>query len=108
VTQDEDEFIFDFTSNELISSMSINPGIDKVKNDFVVYGETENKHPIHLRYTIDKKPTKYINWNWVRYYASNEEIGDNSERPVPTPPQGGGDYVNWRAGNDSLNLPTNE
>jgi hypothetical protein len=56
-SQSENEHIFEFTSNELITSMSVNPGIDKVKNDFIVYGETEKKIPIHLRYAIDKKPT---------------------------------------------------
>ena len=71
-----EEFVFEFLDNELVNSISINPGIDKVKNDFIVYGETENKHPIHLRYAIDKKPAKYTSWNGIVYYASGEEIGE--------------------------------
>lgn len=71
-----EEFIFEFLDNELVNSISINPGVDKVKNDFIVYGETENKHPIHLRYAIDKKPVKYTSWDGTAYYASGEEIGE--------------------------------
>jgi hypothetical protein len=57
-----------------------------------------------LRYSIDKKPTRYINWDWNSYYASNEGIGDNTNRPDPDKPIAG-DYVNWTAGN--LGMPTN-
>jgi hypothetical protein len=101
--QDSAEFIFEFLDESLISSISINPGIDKVKNDFIVCGQTEKGHPIHLRYSIDKKPTRYISWDWISYYASNEEIGNNIGRPDSTTPSIGS-YVDWTAGNE--NMPT--
>lgn len=101
--QDSEEFIFEFLDESLISSISINPGIDKVKNDFIVCGQTEKGYPIHLRYSIDKKPTRYISWDWISYYASNEEIGSNVNRPDPTTPSTGS-YVDWTAGNE--NMPT--
>lgn len=102
--QDSEEFIFEFSDEQLISSININPGIDKVKNDFIVCGQTEKGYPIHLRYSIDKKPTRYINWDWNSYYASNEGIGDNTSRPDPDQPIAGV-YVDWTAGN--LGMPTN-
>jgi hypothetical protein len=90
-----EEFVFEFLDNELVNSISIYPGIDKVKNDFIVYGETENKHPIHLRYAIDEKPTVYkaygkkidgdksedYKFSGITYYASGEFVGDNLDRP---------------------------
>jgi hypothetical protein len=57
-----------------------------------------------LRYSIDKKPTRYINWDWNSYYASNEEIGNNANRPDPDKPIAG-TYVDWTVGN--LGMPTN-
>jgi hypothetical protein len=47
------------TDNEMISSISIAPGIENIKNDYVVYGEAENKIPVHLRYVLQEKPTRY-------------------------------------------------
>jgi hypothetical protein len=69
-----------------------------------VYGQTAKGHPIHLRYSIDKKPTRYISWDWSSYYSSNEEVGNNTGRPDPNCPDEG-TYVNWEAGNKGL-VPT--
>lgn len=102
--QDSEEFIFEFLDESLISSMNINPGIDKVKNDFIVCGQTEKGYPIHLRYSIDKKPTRYISWDWISYYASNEEIGNNAGRPDSTTPSIGS-YEDWTT--DNKKMPTN-
>lgn len=55
----EDEFVFHFNDLELIKSINLSPQLNKVKNDFIVYGETENGYPLHLRYAIDKKPERY-------------------------------------------------
>ena len=102
--QDPQEFVFEFLDEQLINSININPGIDKVKNDFIVYGQTAKGYPIHLRYSIDKKPTRYISWDWSSYYSSNEEIGNNTGRPDPNSPIEG-TYVNWEVGNEGL-VPT--
>lgn len=99
--QDSEEFIFEFLDESLISSININPGIDKVKNDFIVCGQTEKGYPIHLRYSIDKKPTRYISWDWISYYASNEEIGNNAGRPDSTTPSTGS-YKDWAANNEDM------
>jgi hypothetical protein len=67
-----------------------------------VCGQTEKGYPIHLRYSIDKKPTRYISWDWISYYASNEEIGNNSGRPDPDEVTEG-TYKRWSVDNE---LPT--
>jgi hypothetical protein len=36
--------------------MSFTPSINTVKNDYIIYGETNNGYPLHLRYAIDIKP----------------------------------------------------
>lgn len=52
-----------FNNNELVISFNHNPTITNVKNDYVIWGERKGvaggKIPIHLRYAIDSKPTKY-------------------------------------------------
>jgi hypothetical protein len=66
-----------------------------------VCGQTEKGYPIHLRYSIDKKPTRYISWDWISYYASNEEIGNNAGRPDSTAPSIGS-YKDWAANNKDM------
>ena len=53
------ESVYEFNENNFIISLSSAPTINNIKNDFAVWGETDAKTPIHLRYALQKKPTKY-------------------------------------------------
>lgn len=57
------EFIYSFEGNNLISSFSNNPNLNNLRNDFSIWGTRKNVNdaeiPIHYRYAIHEKPTKY-------------------------------------------------
>ena len=54
---------YSFTNSNLITSFSNTPNLLNVRNDFTVWGIKEGSGdaeiPIHMRYAIDKKPSKY-------------------------------------------------
>lgn len=53
---------FSFVNGKLISSFQNNPKIAEIKNDYVVWGKynvSGMEIPIHMRYAIDVKPTRY-------------------------------------------------
>ncbi len=89
VSQASPEFLYNFTNKNLFTSLSINPAINNIKNDFIVYGQTKTGYPLHLRYAIDKKPESYIslqtdsNGNHYEYYTKlpqdkvNDLVGPN-------------------------------
>jgi hypothetical protein len=53
-----------FNDCELISAFNNNPNLLNLKNDYTIWGERTTMSgaqvPVHLRYAIDTKPTKYI------------------------------------------------
>lgn len=53
-----------FEGNDTLTSISNNPNLNNLKNDFSIWGTRKSINgaeiPIHLRYAIDKKPTKYV------------------------------------------------
>lgn len=55
--------IYNFENNVLVSSFSNNPVITNIKNDYSIWGQRTStagvEMPIHFRYAIDKKPTRY-------------------------------------------------
>ena len=57
------EQIFEYQDLSLISSLSYNPNINNLKNDYVIWGERTTmsgaKVPVHLRYAVDIRPTQY-------------------------------------------------
>lgn len=61
--KDENEVAYHFTNGELITAFNNNPNLSNLKNDFSVWGERAGVSgaaiPVHMRYAIDKKPTKY-------------------------------------------------
>lgn len=61
----ESQYSYKFEDEELFTSISSSPKIDNLKNDFSIWGTRKSvsggQLPIHARYAIDKKPTKYIN-----------------------------------------------
>lgn len=58
----ESQIDFTFENNDLITAISNNINLLNVKNDFSVWGTRKGvgaELPIHMRYAIDVKPTKY-------------------------------------------------
>ena len=55
--------IFNFTNGHLISAFSNSPNLLNLRNDFSVWGQSYTtagqQIPIHMRYAIDNKPTRY-------------------------------------------------
>lgn len=57
---------FIFEDLKLISNLNVAPQLEQIKNDFTVWGNKPSAAggetiPIHMRYAIDIKPTKYTN-----------------------------------------------
>ena len=87
--------VYNFENGEIIQSYSNNSNIQNLKNDYVVWGERKSPSgaiiPIHYRYAIDKKPTRYTNyehelflsteWNWreLIYQMAQDYINHNGE-----------------------------
>jgi hypothetical protein len=71
------EYIYKFEDESMFISVNTNPDINKVKNDFCVWGNTKGTSgkniSIHARYAIDEKPTSYWAQSWTskkgEYYA---------------------------------------
>lgn len=85
---------YHFDNNTLISSISNNPDLSNIKNDFSIWGTRSgangNEIPVHLRYAIDEKPLYYKNFDG-KVYISEEfkqmlQAGQNtfSDGPVFT------------------------
>lgn len=66
-----DASIYNFSSNEQITSINTNPSLNELKNDYTIWGKLKNNVNIHFRYAIDKKPTSYkpIGSNNIIYYS---------------------------------------
>ena len=64
---------YSFDNSSLIQSISNNPNIMNVKNDFSVWGvrrsTTGKELPVHMRYAIDKKPISY-----TQFPVTQEEV----------------------------------
>ena len=87
VTQDDETYVdntqatsaaqYNFEGNELITSVSYNPKIDNLKNDYSVWGQrkgiTNADISIHARFAIDKKPTVYKTFPRTKYSYQDEE-----------------------------------
>lgn len=71
-----------FEDGTLITSFANSPNLANLRNDFSIWGERESvsgaKIPIHYRYAIDKKPTKY-----TTITITNDDIPDNLNN-IPT------------------------
>lgn len=54
---------YEFHGGNFITAFNNNPNLLNLRNDFSIWGERDGvsgaKIPIHLRYAIDKKPTRY-------------------------------------------------
>lgn len=59
---DSNKYAFSFVDSKLVTSFANNPKLTDLKNDYVVWGKynlSGMEIPIHMRYAIDIKPTKY-------------------------------------------------
>lgn len=63
------EYVYKFEDESMFVSVNTNPDINKVKNDFCVWGTmksaTGKNISIHARYAIDEKPTTYWAQSWT-------------------------------------------
>ena len=66
--------IYNFEGNNLISSISHNPQLNNIRNDFSVFGEREisndKKVAIHARIAIDDKPEWYVKYDEDTVYLA--------------------------------------
>jgi hypothetical protein len=69
--------IYEFTNAQLIESFNNKPQVNMIKNDFTVWGERVSSTgvmiPVHMRYAIEEKPTKYFSLKEGRYYYALPE-----------------------------------
>ena len=82
---------YNFKNNNLIISLNRSLQINNLKNDFTVRGERSNKTQFMCRYAINKKPTRYVDYNgniWTTYSAAEYErlfpveINENKVRAI--------------------------
>ena len=70
-----DKSTYYFNGNNLIKSISNTPNLTNVKNDYIIWGNRKGisgaEIPIHMRYAIHKKPTKYVNLDNIEYTTDN-------------------------------------
>ena len=72
-----DHTAYSFQGSTLITSFTNNPNLNNLRNDFTVWGVKKsqnggNEIPIHMRYAIDEKPQRYVNYDGVEYEASDD------------------------------------
>jgi hypothetical protein len=70
------EVIYSFENSSLITSFQNSPDFDNLRNDYSIWGTkttvSGNETPVHLRYALDKKPIRYINYEGD-IYSTNED-----------------------------------
>lgn len=70
---------YTFSGGELITSFNNKPELNKIRNDFSIWGEKTSasgaKVPIHLRYAIDKKPLSYKSIS-----VTDDELSDYNKK----------------------------
>ena len=80
------QYSYKFEDEELFTAISNSPNINNLKNDFAIWGSrksaTGDDLPIHARYALDKKPTRYKSLNW--YYKPGEKYKDGEKEIIVT------------------------
>lgn len=70
------EVTYSFENSSLITSFQNSPDFDNLRNDYSIWGTkttvSGNETPVHLRYALDKKPIRYINYEGDTY-STNED-----------------------------------
>lgn len=71
----ENSYAYVFSGNNLIESISNNPKIENIKNDFSIWGSRKSVSgealPIHMRYAIDLKPVLYVNYEGQEFNTTD-------------------------------------
>lgn len=74
-----DSRVYNFQGSEMITSFSNNPNLQNMKNDYSIWGQRETVSgatvPVHLRYAIDIKPTRYVSVT-----VANSEVEDYNKK----------------------------
>lgn len=71
--------VFNFDTDELISSKSKNYNTVNIKNDYAIWGEYNSRN-IYARYAIDTKPKYYKSYKGNIYYTDGEFIDSKIEK----------------------------
>ena len=70
------EVTYSFENSSLITSFQNSPDFDNLRNDYSIWGTkttvSGNETPVHLRYALDKKPIRYINYEGD-IYSTNDD-----------------------------------
>ncbi len=81
--------MYQFSGSILISSFQNSPNLMNLRNDYTVWGVRTGvngqEYPVHMRYAIDNKPTKYVSYdgNHVWTTLTAEEIGlENAAKAI--------------------------
>lgn len=92
-----------FNGAQLITSFSNNPNLLNMRNDYSVWGTRQGigrQDPVHMRYAIDIKPTKYTRINTMDAEARNLINEYNSKYDTILEPQSNITYTSsewdWR------------
>ena len=69
-------FAYNFEGNQLITSMNNSPNLLNIKNDYTIWGVRKSANsdielPIHMRYAIDKKPSRYKSYEGNLYRSED-------------------------------------
>lgn len=69
-------FAYNFEGNQLITSMNNSPNLLNIKNDYAIWGVRKSANsdievPIHMRYAIDKKPSRYKSYEGNLYRSED-------------------------------------
>jgi hypothetical protein len=71
---------YTFSGGELITAFNNNPNLLNLRNDYSIWGERQGTSgaaiPVHMRYAIDAKPTKYTS---IEVDYGYYEVDDNGE-----------------------------
>lgn len=80
---------YSFENHKLLSSVSNNPALNNVKNDYSIFGQktlsTGTQIPVHLRYAIDKKPIAYRAYDGTLY--ATQSLPEEQKRIIESIPK---------------------
>lgn len=80
------QYSYKFEDEKLFTAISNSPNINNLKNDFAIWGTrksaTGDDLPIHARYALDKKPTRYKSLDW--YYKPGEKYKNGETEIIVT------------------------
>ena len=83
--------VYNFEGSELITAFNNTPNIANIKNDYSIWGKRGDSGaiPIHYRYAIDRKPTRYT----TIQVADEDLITYNEQNAVVTMGQNSVTYI---------------